>query len=64
MRKKYLEMKHLNEHLLRQIEEGQQDIDKLNAKRAELDEELAVSPVKQEAGLLIIISVIRDFSAF
>jgi predicted nucleic acid-binding Zn-ribbon protein len=51
MQKKYVELKHLNEHLLRQIEEGQQDIDKLNAKKKELEDDLSASPVKQEAGI-------------
>ena len=50
MRQKYLELKDLNEHLLKQLEVGQQELDKLNMKKSELEEELAMSPVKQEAG--------------
>ena len=50
MRIKYLKLKDTNEHLLRQLEKGQQEIDHLNVKKAELEEELSMSPVKQEAG--------------
>jgi intraflagellar transport protein 74 len=46
---KYQELKHLNEHLLKQIEIGQQELDKLKLKKAELERELEMSPVKQEA---------------
>jgi intraflagellar transport protein 74 len=49
MKKKYHELKDLNEHLLKQLESGQQELDKLNMKKAELEEELSMSPVKQEA---------------
>ena len=51
MRQKYLELKDVNEHLLRQLEQAQQELDSLNMKKAELEEELATSPVKQEAGM-------------
>ena len=50
MRQKYMQLKEINEHLLRQLEQSQQDLDSLNMKKTELEEELAVSPVKQEAG--------------
>ena len=50
MRKRYLELKDTNEHLLKQLERGQQELDRLNMKKAELEEELSASPVKQEAG--------------
>ena len=51
MRMKYLKLKDTNEHLLRQLENSQQELDNLNMKKAELEEELAMSPVKQEAGM-------------
>ena len=50
MRQKYLEMKDKNEHLLKQLEMGQQELDRLNFRKQEMDDELAASPVKQEAG--------------
>jgi hypothetical protein len=37
-KKKYQELKHLNEHLLKQLEAGQQELDRLNMKKAELEE--------------------------
>jgi len=37
-KKRYHELKHLNEHLLKQLEIGRQELDKLNMKKAELDE--------------------------
>ncbi|KAK2194084.1 hypothetical protein NP493_2g01002 [Ridgeia piscesae] len=49
MRQKYLQLKDTNEHLLRQLENGQQQMDQLNVKKEMLEEELSVSPVKQEA---------------
>ncbi|KAI0209160.1 intraflagellar transport 74 [Lamellibrachia satsuma] len=49
MRQKYLQLKDTNEHLLRQLENGQQQLDQLNVKKEMLEEDLAVSPVKQEA---------------
>ena len=52
MRMKYHKLKDTNEHLLRQLESSQQELDNLNMKKAELEEELAMSPVKQEAGTL------------
>lgn len=51
MRMKYHKLKDTNEHLLRQLENSQQELDNLNMKKAELEEELAMSPVKQEAGM-------------
>lgn len=38
MKKKYMHLKDLNEHLLKQLENGQQELDRLNMKRHELDE--------------------------
>ncbi|CAH1779959.1 unnamed protein product [Owenia fusiformis] len=49
MRDKYLQLKDLNEHLLKQLENGQQEVDQLDLKKAELEEELSMSTVKQEA---------------
>ncbi len=46
----YLKLKDTSEHLLRQLETSQQELDNLNMKKTELEDELAVSPVKQEAG--------------
>ena len=76
MREKYVRMKELNDHLLKQLETDQQEVDRLTMKKAELEDvnqkeglpqifnhsffnwffscfsqELAMSPVKQEAGL-------------
>lgn len=50
MRQKYMQLKDINEHLIRQLEDMQQQLDQLNTKKAELEEELSNSPVKQEAG--------------
>ncbi|KAK2157503.1 hypothetical protein LSH36_190g05020 [Paralvinella palmiformis] len=49
MRQSYLQMKDVNEHYLKQLESGQQELDRLSMKKTELEEELAISPVKQEA---------------
>ena len=61
MRMKYMKLKDTNEHLLRQLESSQQELDNLNMKKGELEEELAMSPVKQEAGTVIYAS---QFSIF
>ncbi len=45
-----MELKDLNEHLMKNLEHSQQELDELNMKKTELEEELAMSPVKQEAG--------------
>ena len=50
MRQRYMKAKDLNEHLLRQIESAQQELDSLNMKKQNLEKELSMSPVKQEAG--------------
>jgi len=39
-KKKYNQLKDLNEHLLKQLENGQQELDQLSMKRAELEEVL------------------------
>lgn len=49
MRRRYAELKDKNENLLKQLENGQQEIDRLNLKRAELEDEISASPYKQEA---------------
>lgn len=49
MRMRYMKAKDLNEHLLRQIENSQQELDSLNLKKQNLEKELAQSPIKQEA---------------
>jgi len=41
-KKKYHQLKDLNEHLLKQLETGQQELDQLNMKKAELEEVGAV----------------------
>lgn len=38
MRRRYAELKDKNENLLKQLENGQQEIDRLNLKRAELED--------------------------
>merc|ERR1712002_637938 len=38
-----------NDHLLKELELRQRELDQLNMKRSELEEELSNSPVKQEA---------------
>jgi len=37
-KKKYHQLKDLNEHLLKQLENGQQELDQLSMKKAELEE--------------------------
>ncbi|XP_052098080.1 intraflagellar transport protein 74 homolog [Mytilus californianus] len=49
MRKKYFELKDVNEHMLKQLERGQQELDVLNSKIENSNEELSFSQVKQEA---------------
>ncbi|XP_005105393.1 intraflagellar transport protein 74 homolog [Aplysia californica] len=49
LRQRYVQLKDLNEHLLRQLESGQQEKDTLNSKIENLQEELSLSQVKQEA---------------
>ncbi|XP_055885868.1 intraflagellar transport protein 74 homolog [Biomphalaria glabrata] len=48
-RQNYLKLKQLNEHFLKQLEAGQQELDLLNSKIETLQEELSLSHVKQEA---------------
>ncbi|XP_059142911.1 intraflagellar transport protein 74 homolog [Physella acuta] len=48
-RQRYMQLKHLNEHLLKQLENGQQELDMLNSKIENLQEELSLSQVKQDA---------------
>ncbi|BFZ16629.1 hypothetical protein BsWGS_19668 [Bradybaena similaris] len=48
-RQRYIQLKNLNEHLLKQLETGQQELDTLNSKIDNLQEELSLSQVKQEA---------------
>ncbi|KAJ8305730.1 hypothetical protein KUTeg_016275 [Tegillarca granosa] len=49
MRGKYFKLKDMNEHMLRQLEKGQQELDVINSKIESSQEELAMSQVKQEA---------------
>uniref|UniRef100_K1QDK8 Intraflagellar transport protein 74-like protein n=1 Tax=Magallana gigas TaxID=29159 RepID=K1QDK8_MAGGI len=49
MRQKYFALKDMNEHMLRQLEKSQQELDVLNSKIGNLQEELSMSQVKQEA---------------
>lgn len=49
MRQKYFRLKDMNEHMLKQLENGQQELDVLNSKIEGLQEELSMSQVKQEA---------------
>ncbi|XP_052778155.1 intraflagellar transport protein 74 homolog [Mya arenaria] len=49
MRQKYFRLKDMNEHMLKQLESGQQELDVLNSKTEGLNEELSMSQVKQEA---------------
>jgi len=37
-KRKYHQLKDLNEHLLKQLEHGQQELDQLNMKKTELEE--------------------------
>ena len=45
MREKYVRMKELNDHLLKQLETDQQEVDRLTMKKAELED------VNQKEGL-------------
>ena len=38
MKRKYNQMKDLNDHLLKQLEIGQQELDRLTLKKGELDD--------------------------
>ena len=38
MRQSYLQMKDVNEHYLKQLESGQQELDRLSMKKTELEE--------------------------
>ncbi|XP_064626072.1 intraflagellar transport protein 74 homolog isoform X1 [Lineus longissimus] len=49
MRQRYMNLKDMNVHLLRQLESGQQELDALNTKKDNLEEELSMSQIKQEA---------------
>ncbi|XP_050401532.1 intraflagellar transport protein 74 homolog [Patella vulgata] len=49
LRQKYQKLKTLNDHLLKQTEIGQQELDQLNSKIETLQEDLSMSQVKQEA---------------
>ncbi|KAK3091735.1 hypothetical protein FSP39_022257 [Pinctada imbricata] len=49
MRQKYFKLKDANEHYLRQLERGQQELDVLTSKIENLNDELSMSQVKQEA---------------
>lgn len=49
MRQQYYQLKEKNEHMLKTLDTDQQELDRLTMKRKELEEELAMSPVKQEA---------------
>ncbi|CAH8615635.1 unnamed protein product [Schistosoma guineensis] len=48
-RERYFKLKDLNIHLLNQLSEGQMELERLNTRKAELEEELLTSPIKQEA---------------
>ncbi|CAH8637597.1 unnamed protein product [Schistosoma rodhaini] len=48
-RERYFKLKDLNAHLLNQLNEGQMELERLNTRKAELEEELITSPIKQEA---------------
>ncbi|CAI2732943.1 unnamed protein product [Schistosoma spindalis] len=48
-RERYFKLKDLNVHLLNQLSEGQMELERLNTRKAELEEELITSPIKQEA---------------
>nr|CAH8866846.1 unnamed protein product [Trichobilharzia regenti] len=48
-RERYLKLKDLNAHLLNQLSEGQIELERLNTRKTELEEELVTSPIKQEA---------------
>ncbi|VDQ16185.1 unnamed protein product [Trichobilharzia regenti] len=44
-RERYLKLKDLNAHLLNQLSEGQIELERLNTRKTELEEELVTSPV-------------------
>ncbi|CAH8550752.1 unnamed protein product [Schistosoma turkestanicum] len=48
-RERYFKLKDLNVHLLNQLTEGQAELERLNARKADLEEEISTSPIKQEA---------------
>ncbi|CAH8866491.1 unnamed protein product [Trichobilharzia szidati] len=48
-RERYLKLKDINAHLLNQLSEGQIELERLNTRKTELEEELVTSPIKQEA---------------
>ncbi|RUS78399.1 hypothetical protein EGW08_013847 [Elysia chlorotica] len=49
LRQRYLQLKDMNEHALKQLENGRQELDMCNSKIENLQEELSLSQVKQEA---------------
>ncbi|KAL5017535.1 hypothetical protein ScPMuIL_007124 [Solemya velum] len=49
MRERFYKIKDMNEHMLRQLENGQQELDVLNSKVENLQDELSMSQVKMEA---------------
>lgn len=49
MRKKYMDLKEVNERYVKQIMEEQEELDALNVKKNHLDEEISSSAVRQEA---------------
>ncbi|XP_013407954.1 intraflagellar transport protein 74 homolog [Lingula anatina] len=49
MRQRYMQLKQENDQLLMDLEKGQQELDALNTKKTNLEEELSLSQVKQEA---------------
>ncbi|KAK3786793.1 hypothetical protein RRG08_061344 [Elysia crispata] len=49
LRQRYLQLKDMNEHALKQLEIGRQELDMCNSKIENLQEELSLSQVKQEA---------------
>ncbi|CAL8067937.1 unnamed protein product [Calicophoron daubneyi] len=48
-RRNYLHLRDMNAHLLKQLNEGQAELEKLSTKRTELEQDLSSSQVKQEA---------------
>ncbi|KAH8856838.1 Intraflagellar transport protein 74 like [Schistosoma japonicum] len=48
-RERYFKLKDLNAHLLNQLSEGQVELEELKVRKAELEEELSTSAIKQEA---------------
>lgn len=53
MRQQYYELRDQNEHLLQQIERDRHELDSLELKKVQLEEELQASPFKQEAGVFL-----------